>query len=595
MAQSFAKGVTGAPSDATYIVKTSNATLTGEQILADLATGILKNTTTTGVLSIATAGTDYYNPGGTDVAVADGGTGASTAATARTNLGLVIGTDVLAYNANVAFRTDKLSVFAATTSAELLGVISDETGSGALVFANTPTLVTPVLGVASATSLATSAAIPLLLTNGQLVNVSLTAQTVGATTLTIPDFASVVDEFTFKTKAQIMSNKTFVAPALGTPASGVMTNVTGVPAAAILAGSFGAGAYVISTSLQAATIELGHATDTTLSRVSAGVVAIEGVNITDISSAQTLTNKTLTSPVINTPDINGGTADALTSLGIRSTGTGAFDMIIANAENLTVAAKTLTIQLGNADRTLILGASPSVSGTNTGDQTTIIGNAGSATILQTARTINTVSFDGSANIVVTADANTLTNTILKSTVVTSSLTAVGTLVTGNADAIVSAASLTLAGKVELATTAEIDTGTDTTRAIPVDQFVASARNVRYILIRILAAATATTVSTSVGGDFEVPFTGTITEVGAYVDTAGTTNLTTIDINKAGTTIMTTNKITIDSTEKSSRTAATAPGITTSAVAVGDILTFDIDAIQTTAALGLTIRIGIRQT
>ena len=59
--------------------------------------------------------------------------------------------------------------------------------------------------------------------------------------------------------------------------------------------------------------------------------------------------------------------------------------------------------------------------------------------------------------------------------------------------------------------------------------------------------------------------------------------------------MTTNKITIDSTEKSSRTAATAPGITTSAVAVGDILTFDIDAIQTTAALGLTIRIGIRQT
>ena len=595
MAQSFAKGVTGAPSDATYIVKTSNATLTGEQILADLATGILKNTTTTGVLSIATAGTDYYNPGGTDVAVADGGTGASTAATARTNLGLVIGTDVLAYNANVAFRTDKLSVFAATTSAELLGVISDETGSGALVFANTPTLVTPVLGVASATSLATSAAIPLLLTNGQLVNVSLTAQTVGATTLTIPDFASVVDEFTFKTKAQIMSNKTFVAPALGTPASGVMTNVTGVPAAAILAGSFGAGAYVISTSLQAATIELGHATDTTLSRVSAGVVAIEGVNITDISSAQTLTNKTLTSPVINTPDINGGTADALTSLGIRSTGTGAFDMIIANAENLTVAAKTLTIQLGNADRTLILGASHSVSGTNTGDQTTIIGNAGSATILQTARTINTVSFDGSANIVVTADANTLTNTILKSTVVTSSLTAVGTLVTGNADAIVSAASLTLAGKVELATTAEIDTGTDTTRAIPVDQFVASARNVRYILIRILAAATATTVSTSVGGDFEVPFTGTITEVGAYVDTAGTTNLTTIDINKAGTTIMTTNKITIDSTEKSSRTAATAPGITTSAVAVGDILTFDIDAIQTTAALGLTIRIGIRQT
>ena len=45
-----------------------------------------------------------------------------------------------------------LNQFAATTSAQLAGVISDETGSGALVFATSPTLVTPVLGVASATS-----------------------------------------------------------------------------------------------------------------------------------------------------------------------------------------------------------------------------------------------------------------------------------------------------------------------------------------------------------------------------------------------------------------------------------------------------------
>ena len=41
-----------------------------------------------------------------------------------------------------------------------------------------------------------------------------------------------------------------------------------------------------------------------------------------------------------------------------------------------------------------------LSGVNTGDQTTITGNAGSATVLQTPRTINGVSFNGSANITV---------------------------------------------------------------------------------------------------------------------------------------------------------------------------------------------------
>ena len=53
----------------------------------------------------------------------------------------------------VAYVADKLSAFAATSSSELAGVISDETGTGALVFANTPTLVTPVLGAATATSI----------------------------------------------------------------------------------------------------------------------------------------------------------------------------------------------------------------------------------------------------------------------------------------------------------------------------------------------------------------------------------------------------------------------------------------------------------
>jgi hypothetical protein len=50
-----------------------------------------------------------------------------------------------------------------------------------------------------------------------------------------------------------------------------------------------------------------------------------------------------------------------------------------------------------------------------------------ATKLATARKINNVDFDGSADIIVSADAGTLTGTTIKSTVTGSSLTSVGTL------------------------------------------------------------------------------------------------------------------------------------------------------------------------
>ena len=186
----------------TTVPSTAPLKFTSGSLLTTAETGTVEFLTDTfyGTITTGTARKQFYIQDGTDVAVSDGGTGGGVA-------GITLFNNITGYTATGATGTTSTN----------------------LVFSTNPTFITPTLGVASATSLATSAATPLLLTNGQLVNIALTAQTVGSTTLTIPDFASVVDEFTFKTKAQTMSNKTFVAPALGTPASGVMTNVTGLP------------------------------------------------------------------------------------------------------------------------------------------------------------------------------------------------------------------------------------------------------------------------------------------------------------------------------------------------------------------------------
>jgi len=94
------------------------------------------------------------------------------------------GTVTLPGTGTMALRSDKLSAFAATTLAELASVLSDEgagvvaflatpssanllaavtdkTGSGALVFGTSPTLVTPVLGTPASGVLTNATGLPL--------------------------------------------------------------------------------------------------------------------------------------------------------------------------------------------------------------------------------------------------------------------------------------------------------------------------------------------------------------------------------------------------------------------------------------------------
>jgi len=91
--------------------------------------------------------------------------------------------------------------------------------------------------------------------------------------------------------------------------------------------------------------------------------------------------------------------------------------------NPSTGALYSTLLYGN----LVGDVTGNLTGNVSGSSTSTTGNAATATAFQTARTINGVSFNGTANITVTADANTLSGTTLKSTVTASSLTSLGTL------------------------------------------------------------------------------------------------------------------------------------------------------------------------
>jgi len=83
---------------------------------------------------------------------------------------------------------------------------------------------------------------------------------------------------------------------------------------------------------------------------------------------------------------------------------------------------------GNVTGNLTGNVTGNLTGNVTGNVTgNLTGTATSANGLTNSVNINGVAFNGASNITVTADANTLTGTTLKNTILTSSLTSVGTL------------------------------------------------------------------------------------------------------------------------------------------------------------------------
>jgi hypothetical protein len=380
--------------------------------------------------------TGLFRPSTNSLGVAAGGVQQAvfTASTATIN-----GTSIPASKTLVT-TTDKLSALAATTSAELAGVITDETGTGSLVFSASPTLTTPDLGTPSAlvgTNITGTAA---GLTAGNVTtNANLTGDVTSVGNAT-SIAAGVIVDADINASAAIVDTKLATIATAGKVSNSATTATASNTASAIVArdatGNFTAGTITadltgnVSGSSGSTTGNAATATALQTAR------AINGVNfdgtaaITVAADAGTLTGATLASNVLASSLTSVGTLSGLTvSAPISGSVTGSSGSTTGNAATATALATGRTIQITGD----LAYTSPSFDGTGNvtaaGTLATVAtpGSTGSSTSIPII-TINAKGLTTSvSSAAVVAPAGTLSGSTLASGVTDSSLTSLGTI------------------------------------------------------------------------------------------------------------------------------------------------------------------------
>lgn len=268
----------------------------------------------------------------------------------------------------LALLSNTLGDFAATTSAQLLATISDETGSGSLVFANTPTLVTPNIGAALATSInglaiTASAGGTLTIQAGK----TLTAQ--GTFTLSATDGATLAIG-----AGGTLGSAAYTAAGAYQPAGNYQpldTNLTTLSGI----GTTGSGAAARATSPTLVAPTLGAATATSINKVA--LTAPAAAATLTIANNKTLTvNNTITLAATDgitatfpaTSIVVAGSTVALTSGRIPFATTNG---LLLDSGNFTFDATNFRVSLGGASDSISNGLQLFVAGTNVGTFTAL--------------------------------------------------------------------------------------------------------------------------------------------------------------------------------------------------------------------------------
>ena len=247
---------------------------------------------------------------------------------------------------------------AQSTSANLRTAMSDETGTGVLVFATSPTLTTPVISTITNTG-----------------------------TIQLPTLTSTLATLAL---SETLSNKTLSGVSLGTPASGILTNCTGLPVSTGISGlGAGVGAFLAVPSaanlISAVTEDTGTAGSLvfSVSPTFTGTVntsnLIVGGDLTVSGTTTTINSTTLTINDFNI--IVGATLSGTGSTGSQiATGAG---IAVGSGTGISFAYEhSTTSWLSTVDLNLISGKVYKIAGTSVLSATTLGSSVTSSNLSQ---------------------------------------------------------------------------------------------------------------------------------------------------------------------------------------------------------------------